>query len=249
MKLRQFLRLLVVLLATWLALCWLTGCSTRETHQAAVQADQAVQGAQRVLAKPEVAKAIATLSPELSEALIDALEDVDVLLASARTSIAPAITLTAQGETIKPETKVEDAVRDPRAFAAVASRQAGRAELEVEGLLPWLTGGQALLTFTKALAGDWMAQIVAGGGAGGLLLAGGLKVLAVVRRLRREIQTKDAEAEDALAYGNAVEQADTTAEVQDIKIQHVKRQAERGTLPGITAKLARMKPPKRPNLS
>lgn len=244
MTYRACLRTLAVLLLTALLLVLGTGCSTRETHLAVVQGDQAVQGAQQLLAQPKVAAAVAALPPELSQALAAALEDVDVLLASAHTSLAPAITLTAQGEVIRPETTVEQAVREPKAFAAVAARQAGRAEVEVESLLAWLTGGKALLSFARAAGTDFVAQILAGGGTGGLLLAGGLKILAVVNRLRRENALKDAETEDALAFGNAAEQADTTAEVEDLKREHLKRQAARGTLPGIQAKLARMKTPK-----
>lgn len=233
---------LAVCAASLALLC--CGCSTRETNKALQQGDQAVEASRAILSQPKVAEAIASLPPDLQAVMAEALCAVDQLLASARTSIAPAITLSAQGEKIDPGTAVDQAVRDPAGFAAIAHRQAGRAEVEVEGLLPWLEMKGAALRFAQAAASDWMAQMLAGGGTGGLLLAGGLKVLAVVRRLKREIELREAETEDALAYGNAAEQADTTAQIEELKRDHLKRQAARGTLPGIAAKLSKMKSPK-----
>lgn len=207
------------------AILLLCGCQARETNKALQQADQAAEGSQRVLAE-RVAPVVAKLPPELQSEVRASLDQVVALLTSCRTSLRPALALTANGEPPPPvDTTVEEAVARPQAFISKAAVQTGRAAVEVERIGWWLSVGTIVLQFGQAIGGDLLSQLllVAGGGTGAAaLLAKGVQVY----RKARELQ---AATVDAVAFGNDMAKAETNEQAAAVVDAHRKRQDRNGT--------------------
>ena len=221
-RVRSVLRFLVVLVTLWLVLALCTGCSLRETNKSLQQAGQAVEGAQHVLAA-KVAPAVASLPPDLQEAVKQALDQVCQLMTSARESIQPALIVTAGNEPPPVvDTTVQEAIERPAEFTRKAAKQVGRALVEVERVGWWLQVGAVALAFGQAAAGDWLSVLLLalGGGTGAAALAA--KGVQVFRRLK-------AATTDAVAFGNDMAQATTDDDARAVIKHHKVRQEHNGT--------------------
>jgi N-acyl-L-homoserine lactone synthetase len=151
----------------------LSGCSQRENAKAAIQADQAIAGAQRLLETRD------------DRALASAKD----LLASARTSLAPVITELSRGEIIRVDTTVDEAVYSPNTFVRKATMQAARAGVETEN------NAYYSALFESSIM-DMLAAGLAGTGTIGLVVA---KLLQVYRRNQQAIEDQIAYHKDRAA--------------------------------------------------
>jgi len=218
-----------------------SGCSTKETARSAMQGDLAIQGAQHLLASPEIDAAVQQLPPELHAAITDGLRDINQLLNSARISIAPAIKLTSQGEFIDAQLTVDDAIRNTSEFTSRAARQAGRAEAETDRLLSWLAVGKMTIYYGQSLVGNGMSTWLFGGGFMTLLMAGLGKGVQMYNQQRMKVDLFQKEKEDVIRYASEVEYETDPEKIERIKRDHIKRQRERGTLSGIAESLNKVK--------
>lgn len=218
----RFLAVLGSVLAV-LALC--TGCQVRETNKALQQSDQAQEGAQRVLAE-KLAPRVVLLPVEIQAEVKAAMDQVCALLASSRTSLRPALALTAGNEpppTV--DTTVEDAVERPQPFITKAAMQAGRASAEVEQIGWWLSVASVAMLWGQSVGGGLLSQLllVAGGGTGiAALVAKGVQMF-------RELKTAKAATVDAVAFGNDAARAMTPEELKSVVDAHERRQSINGT--------------------
>ncbi len=222
--------LLLLAIAALAGLSLLTGCSTRESAKALVQADQAVEGAGAVLTAPAVVNAVAQLPPDVQQVVTTAIQTSLDLLSSARTSLAPGIAILGQGKPVQVDTTAQQAAAEPKRFIVAAAGQAGRAQQEAEDLAWWRQVGGAVLQVGQAAAGSWLSQaLLAAGGLSGVV-AIGLKALAVIR-------TKTQAVQDAVAAGDELAQA-SPDQVAEVKAAHLKRQMANGTHGEIAKALA-----------
>jgi hypothetical protein len=215
-----------------------TGCQLRETNKSLQQADQATEASQKILAE-QVAPQVATLSEENKKAVEAALNKICSLLNSARSSIRPALTITAGNEPPpQVDTTVEEAVERTEQFVAKAAMQTGRATVEAEKVSWWLQVTAMALKFGETTASGWMTLLLSGGGTAGLLAAG---VLKHISKLRTAVK-------DAVQFGNdavAINPEDAEARKHLIE-KHKKIQEENGTKNVIKSAGAAVKAPTTP---
>lgn len=215
-----------------LACVLVLGCQARETNKALQQADQAAEGSQRVLAE-RVAPVVAKLPPELQTEVRAALDQAVALLTSCRTSIRPALALTANGEPPPPvDTTVEEAVARPQVFISKAAMQTGRAAVEVERIGWWLSVGVVVLQFGQAVAGDMLSQILllVGGSTGtAAVLAKGIQLWRTAKQATQEAKGLQVAVADAVAFGNDMSQADSDTQAAAVITAHRTRQERNGT--------------------
>jgi hypothetical protein len=221
MSFASLMRAVALLVILWLILVLCVGCQARETNLALQQADQATEASQRVMAE-KIAPHVAALPPDVQQSVKDAMDQVCGLLTSARTSLRPALTLTAGNEPPpQTDTTVEEAIEKPQQFTAKAAMQVGRATVEVERIGWWLQVSAVALKFGEAAGNNLLALILGGSGGTGLLVAG---VLRHVGRLKTAVS-------DAVKFGNdavAVAPDDADARRQLI-VKHKAIQEANGT--------------------
>ena len=229
---RWFLFVLAILLPC--------GCQQRETHLALQQSDQAAEGAQAIVAE-RIAPLVAGLPPEIHAAITAALDDVTLLMVSARESLRPALALTAGNEP-PPETRttVRQAVEYPHEFVRAAAVQTGRAHVEVEGYLRWVGVASFAVRWGTALAGDLASQLLLGLGGSGLiagLLGKGVQLWRTAKTATTQAGDLKRALTDAVAFGTDMEAAETDAQAEQVKDRHKVLQANSGTRPLITQAL------------
>lgn len=217
-----------------LVVALLAGCgSTRETAKAVVQADQAAEGQQRLLADPKVAEVLAQLTPEQRAVLERTFRKLATLGNAIRGSLAPAITLLSAGQPVEVETTVEEAVERPETFARKAAVQAGRAQVEAEAYVRWHRWLDIALDFGGEIAGSLLSQLLLGLGiTAGTGAAGGLVMRA--RKLARV-------ARAAIAYGVDASRAFTEEDLKQVQDKHAREQQEQGIHDEIAREVARAK--------
>lgn len=233
----RFIFILVLLFFLWLC----SACGTVENARAVKQADQAMEGGQRVLARTELRKALAGIAPEAQAVIGKALGDLSILLGSARLSLGPPGLLLSGGKPVQVDTTAAEAEADPARFMQKSAVQSGRARAEAEEVLAtWdmLTGAFGLITVA---AGDTLGQLLGAGGIGTLLLA----------FLGKHVQTfiaRGRAVRDAAAVADDVAKVDPAdkAELARVKLHHARRQAKNGTHAIIVQALDANRPPAAP---
>lgn len=219
------LRFLVVLGTVLAVLTLCTGCQLREINKALQQSDQAQEGAQRVIVE-KIAPKIALLPLDIQAEVKAAMDQIVALLTSSRTSLRPALALTAGNEPPPPvDTTVEDAVDRPQQFITKAAVQTGRASAEAEEIGWWLSVASAAISWGQHVGGSMLSQLLllAGGGTGAAaLLAKGVQMF-------RELRTTKTAVGDAVAFGNDAAKAMTPEALKSVVDEHERRQILNGT--------------------
>lgn len=198
-------------------------------------AAQGVEGGELILAGPELAAAVndPRLPDDLRAVIRAQVGLACELFAQARENLAPAVNLLSQGQPVDTGTSAAEAAREPRTFIRAAGRQAGRAEVEAQGLLWWRAAGGALLSLGKEMSGSWMSRALLGvGGAGGLGAIG--LYLARLLNLKNRVLVAMAE------YARDAEAVDPKKpeELEAVKAKHKKRQVDLGIHPAVKKALA-----------
>lgn len=230
-----------LLLLVLLALC---GCGSRENAKAARQADQAVAGVATIASAEDLRRALEQLSPEARAVVDAALHAIVQLAGSARTSLAPVIARLEDGTPAAVTTTPPATPAEVPAFVQEAAKQAGRAEAETARALAWhqLLGivWQSLPVAGKTGLQALLAALGVGG-TGGVIFAI-TRIAAVVRQARQDAQQREIEAQRwraatavTAAYGDAMEQAETSADVARVKAVHRGVQDAAGLHPLIQA--------------
>lgn len=172
-----------------IALLMLAAC-TPQTARAQKQADQALEGTQRILRSFE--GYYSDLSPEQAESFKALVIQTDKLVTSARRSLAPALKLLARNKPIEVDTTVEEAVDSTDTFVQKAMVQAVRAEVEVERVLTWQTTIK-----------NWVYQntslLTLGFGTGGI----GLLLSSIFAKLV-QVHLRDKKVQESLASGSVL---------------------------------------------
>lgn len=213
----------------------LTACgSTRETAKATIQADQAMEGAQRRLVGNELRDVVATMPPDIAVKIDAALQPVLDLLTQGRESLAPALSVLGEGKPIETDTSAQMAAEKPAEFIRRAQRQAARAAVEAESLAWWRELAEHAATFAGHAAGSSLATGLLGGGGLIATVAALLKGVSVFRTAGRVREAIAAYAIDAGA-------AKTEAELETVKDRHRKRQEAEGIHPEVVKVIKRVK--------
>lgn len=210
------MRLAVVILA--LLLC---SCQHRETNIALQQSDQAQEAAQRLLAE-RVAPRLAGLPVDAQSSVAATMDQIVQLLTASRTSIRPAIILTAGGEPLPDvRTTIDDAMDRQAYFITALGVQAGRAEAEVERVGWYAAIGSAVIKLGLSAADNWLSVMLGGGGIGGILLAFGARHIGKLKTAVR----------DSVAFGNEALEVDPSSPDQrrNLVARHKEIQKINGT--------------------
>jgi len=222
------MRNLTILLLVAVAL--MAGCGHTENARAALQSRQAMQGAQQLMAAPEVKAAVNALPAESQQIIAPMLMKVDALLATGERSLVPVVKTLNEGKPVEVTTTPEQAARDTAGFIQDATLQAGKADTEAEAVVAAASFRDSLGGFAMS-SGSALGSLLVPGGVGGLLLAGLAKGVSMYRAVRKEADTYADAASEAVAYGNKVtliaEKHDAPA-VAQIQAAAASRQVELG---------------------
>lgn len=197
-----------------LLLVFATGCARMETAKSVSAADVLLASAQDALSTPAEDPA-----PSINRAV--------VLIAQARRNLAPAVPMLAEGQPVDPGISQELVLRDQASALAQAQKQAGRAEVEVEQARFWWQAKDVVVRTVGAITGgDWLATLLAAlGGAGGV----GAIALKLIMSAKSQVAVARKAVVDAATYGDAMETAETDADVQRVKNLASAVQARNGT--------------------
>lgn len=205
-----------------LCLLLLASCGMPETARSAKQAEQAVDGVTQIVKE----------FPKDEAKAKEAFAKILKLLQSAKISLQPVLVYLGEGNDIKVETSVQEAVKQPDIFVAKATMQAGRAAVEVENRLTW----EQYLDWELSDLESWISTLslaLTGSGAAGIAVIG---VMRTIRRYKNTIT-------DAVAFGKeakAIDPKDTDA-LEALKERHAQRQKARGTKGLIDSSLQKVK--------
>ena len=209
------------------ALLLLSGCAAeRESAKALLQADQAANGTQ-----VQMTAIWAAIPPETQKVIKDKWDSMTLLVGQIRDSIAPAARYLSGGQALQVDTTTEEAVLNTPQFVKKATKQAVRAQVEVDAVGYWLQLGSGLLN--TVMEGGWlngMTMLLTGGGGVGLMLAGWAKTYLTTKLQAKALKDKAEEADD-------LADAPDDAAVVKVRAKHAHKQAVNGTA-GVIAKVA-----------
>lgn len=220
--------------AAFLAALLLAGCSTRETAKATMQADQAIEGAQKRLVGAEVRDTLAALTPEQAAKIDAALQPVLDLLTQGRESLAPALSVLGKGQPIETDTSAQLAAERPHEFIKRAGRQAARAAVEAERLAWWRDVAGVAAAFATQVTGSSLSSGLLGGG-------GALALLATLLKGGSMLATAH-KVQDAMAdYAREAAQVAPGPALEQVKERHRKAQEAAGIHAEIVKAVRRVK--------
>ena len=220
-----------------LAMIVLAGCAkSREAAASAIQAQQASQGVVKIATAPDIAQALATMTPEQRAVVEKALRTIVALANQASDSLAPVVQRLTVDEPAAPiQTTSDMAAAQPEQFIRLAQRQTGRAEAEADQAQQQADYWRLAADYGSAIADSlWSQLLLAGGGTGLIAAAGGIALRArtVIGKLHNAVS-------DAVEYGTDVAKVapDDQEALAAVREKHKAKQAANGTRDIIKSKI------------